>query len=82
MTWGWCHRARGVPSETLIRGPATARHDNVFGAIDEQTVIVPGTNTLDVIVPSLAKSLAAVHKQRRALEAQIQALLEAHPPRS
>lgn len=53
--------------------------DDVFDALDEQTVIVPGTNTLDVIVPSLAKSLAAVHEQRQALEAQIEALLEAHP---
>ncbi|MCC5481312.1 IS110 family transposase [Streptomyces barringtoniae] len=53
--------------------------DDVFDALDEQTVVVPGTNTLDVIVPSLAKSLAAVHEQRRALEAQIEALLEAHP---
>jgi transposase len=53
--------------------------DDIFDALDEQTVVVPGTNTLDVIVPSLAKSLAAVHEQRRALEAQIEALLEAHP---
>ncbi|MFF5576008.1 IS110 family RNA-guided transposase [Streptomyces luteogriseus] len=36
-------------------------------------------HTLDVIMPSLAKSLAAVHEQRRALEAQIEARLEAHP---
>jgi hypothetical protein len=57
--------------------------DDIFDALDEQTVVVPGTNTLDVIVPSLAKSLAAVQEQRRALEAQIEALLEAHPlPRS
>ncbi|MDX3364418.1 IS110 family transposase [Streptomyces griseoaurantiacus] len=53
--------------------------DDIFDALDEQTVVVPGTNTLDVIVPSLAKSLAAVHEQRRALEVQIEALLEAHP---
>ncbi|MFI9542983.1 IS110 family transposase [Streptomyces sp. NPDC052016] len=53
--------------------------DDIFNALDEQTVVVPGTNTLDVIVPSLAKSLAAVHEQRRALEARIEALLEAHP---
>jgi transposase len=53
--------------------------DDIFDALDEQTVVVPGTNTLDVIVPSLAKSLAAVHEQRRALETQIEALLEAHP---
>jgi hypothetical protein len=40
--------------------------DDIFTALDEQTVSVPGTGTLDVIVPSLAKSLAAVDEQRRA----------------
>ncbi|MFF9221650.1 IS110 family RNA-guided transposase [Streptomyces viridosporus] len=58
---------------------ATRLVDDIFTALDEQTVVVPGTSTLDVIVPSPAKSLAAVHEQRRALEAQIEALLEAHP---
>uniref|UniRef100_UPI0026180F81 IS110 family transposase n=1 Tax=uncultured Streptomyces sp. TaxID=174707 RepID=UPI0026180F81 len=53
--------------------------DDVFDALDEQTVTVPGTGTLDIVVPSLARSLAAVHEQRRALEAQINMLLEAHP---
>jgi transposase len=53
--------------------------NDVFDALDEQTVVVPGTGTLDVIVPSLAHSLAAVHEQRRALEAQISELLESHP---
>ncbi|GAB2764022.1 IS110-like element IS110 family transposase [Streptomyces bullii] len=52
--------------------------DEVFDALDEQTVVVPGTGTLDVVIPSLARSLAAVHEQRRALEAQI-GQLEAHP---
>lgn len=52
--------------------------DDVFDALDEQTVVVPGTGTLDVVIPSPARSLAAVHGQRRALEAQINALLEAH----
>lgn len=55
--------------------------DDVFDSLDEQTV-VPGTGTLDVVIPSLARSLAAVREQRRALEAQIGQLLEAHPPRS
>ncbi len=36
--------------------------DDVFDALDEQTVVVPGTGTLDVVVPSLARSLAAVHE--------------------
>ncbi|MDI9885014.1 IS110 family transposase [Streptomyces sp. HNM0645] len=66
----------------LIRpkAPRMARLiDDVFDALDEQTVVVPGTGTLDVVIPSLARSLAAVHEQRRALEAQINELLEAHP---
>ncbi|CAL9328698.1 IS110 family transposase IS110 [Streptomyces sp. enrichment culture] len=33
--------------------------DDVFDALDEQTVIVPGTGTLDIVIPSLAASLAA-----------------------
>lgn len=54
--------------------------DDLFDALDEQTVVVPGTGTLDVVIPSLAaRSLAAVHEQRRALEDQISTLLEAHP---
>ncbi|MFD7445780.1 IS110 family transposase [Streptomyces sp. NPDC059909] len=31
--------------------------DDVFDALDEQTVVVPGTGTLDVVIPSLARSL-------------------------
>lgn len=53
--------------------------DDVFDVLDEQTVTVPGTGTLDIVVPSLARSLAAVHARRRALEAQINTLLEAQP---
>lgn len=51
--------------------------DDALEALDEQTMVVPGTGTLDIVVPALARSLAAVHEQRRALEAQINALLEA-----
>lgn len=58
---------------------ATRLIDEVFDALDEQTVVVPGTGTLDVVIPSLARSLGTVHEQRRALEAQIGQLLEAHP---
>ncbi|MEY7980505.1 IS110 family transposase, partial [Streptomyces pilosus] len=53
--------------------------DEVFDALDEQTVVVPGTGTLDLVIPSLARSLTAIHEQRRALETQIGQLLEAHP---
>ncbi|MEU2408563.1 IS110 family transposase [Streptomyces rubiginosohelvolus] len=63
------------------RAPRTAERlvEDIFTALDEQTVVVPGTGTLDVIVPSLAKALAAVHEQRQALEVRIEALLESHP---
>lgn len=60
---------------------ATRLIDDVFDALDEQTVVVPGTGTLDVVIPSLARSLAAVHEQRRALEAQISELLEVRASR-
>jgi transposase len=53
--------------------------DDVFEALDEQTVVVPGTGTLGIVTPPLARSLAAVQEQRRALESQIEALLEDHP---
>lgn len=53
--------------------------DDVFDALDEQTVVVPGTGTLDVVIESLARSLGAIHEQRRAGEAQITALLEDQP---
>src|SRR5262249_26781529 len=40
--------------------------DHVFDAFDEQTVLVPGPGTLDIVVPSLAHSPPPVHEPRRA----------------
>lgn len=37
--------------------------DDIFTALDEQTVIVPGTDAAALIVPSLAASLQAVLNQ-------------------
>jgi hypothetical protein len=58
---------------------ATRLIDDVFEALDEQIVVVPGTGTLDIVIPSLTRSLRAVHEQRRAAQAQITALLEEPP---
>jgi transposase len=58
---------------------ATRLAEEIFAALDEQTVVVPGTDAAAVILPSLAASLAAVLEQRRRLEAEIETLLEAHP---
>ena len=53
--------------------------EDIFTALDEQTVTVPGTDAATLIVPSLAGSLAAVLDQRRLLAGRIEELLAAHP---
>ncbi len=47
--------------------------------MDEQTVVVPGTDAAALIVPSLANSLQAVLDQRKLLATRIEELLEDHP---
>ncbi len=51
----------------------------IFAALDEQTVTVPGTEAAALIVPSLAGSLTAVLDQRELLAGRIEELLDAHP---
>lgn len=52
---------------------------DIFDALEEQTVVVPGTDAAALIVPSLAASLTAVLDQRQLLGARIEELLETHP---
>ncbi|MFD0068636.1 IS110 family transposase [Streptomyces sp. NPDC056690] len=53
--------------------------EDIFAALDEQTVVVPGTDAAALIVPSLTGSLRSVLDQRKILAAKIEELLEAHP---
>jgi transposase len=53
--------------------------EDIFTALDEQTVTVPGTDAAATIVPSLASSLTSVLDQRKHLASRIEELLEAHP---
>lgn len=68
---------------TLLRpkAPRMAERlvEDIFAALDEQTVVVPGTDAAALIIPSLASSLSAILDQRKALAARIEELLEAHP---
>lgn len=68
---------------TLLRpkAPRMAERlvEDIFTALDEQTVVVPGTEAAALIVPSLAASLQAVLDQRKLLAGRIEELLEAHP---
>lgn len=68
---------------TLLRpkAPRMAERlvEDIFTALDEQTVVVPGTEAAALIVPSLAGSVAAALDQRKLLAGRIEELLEAHP---
>lgn len=53
--------------------------DEVFIALDAQTVIVFGTNAAAVVLPQLVGMLADLRASRETLYAQVEALVEAHP---
>lgn len=70
----------GSPAQ-LARAPRMAERlvEDIFAALDEQTVVVPGTDAAALIVPSLTGSLRSVLDQRKILATKIEELLEAHP---
>ena len=52
---------------------------DILAALDEQTVVVPGTNTADTVLPRLAQSLKTVLTQRKTVAAEVEEILDAHP---
>jgi hypothetical protein len=77
------HKAGRRQLITILRpkAPRMAERlvEDIFTALDEQTVIVPGTDAAAVIVPKLATNLSALLDQRKQLASNIEELLEAHP---
>lgn len=53
--------------------------DDMFKAIDEQTVTVPGTATAESLIPAIARDIKAIKDRRSDLAAQVEQLLEGHP---
>ena len=51
----------------------------ILAALDAQTVVVPGTAAAQTVLPRLARSLAAVHDQRKEVAAQVEEILDALP---
>ncbi|MEW1813466.1 IS110 family transposase, partial [Pseudarthrobacter phenanthrenivorans] len=51
----------------------------VYTALGEQSVTVPGTDAAGVVIPILAEQLATLTRQRDEVAAQVEALVEAHP---
>jgi transposase len=50
-----------------------------MSALDEQTVIVPGTQAAETIPPRLADSLRDVLRQRDQVAGEVERMLDAHP---
>jgi len=53
--------------------------DHLLAALDEQTVVVPGTSAAETVVPRLAASLRDTLDQRAVIAAQVERVLDAHP---
>ncbi|MGX4694388.1 IS110 family transposase [Streptomyces sp. JNUCC 63] len=53
--------------------------EDIFTALDEQTVVVPGTDAAAAVVPKHAANLSSLLDRRRQLASSIEDLLEAHP---
>ncbi|OZG65619.1 transposase IS116/IS110/IS902 family protein, partial [Bifidobacterium hapali] len=53
--------------------------DDMFKAIGEQTVTVPGTDMAETIIPSIARDIKQIKDRRRNLASQVEELLNDHP---
>lgn len=53
--------------------------EEIFSALEAQTVVVAGTGAAATIVPILAQQLQDLTRQRAGVLAQVEALVEAHP---
>lgn len=52
---------------------------DIFTALDEQTVTVPGSTAAEAVLPRLAESLKMTLRQRQAIQEQIEEMFDAHP---
>jgi transposase len=53
--------------------------EQIFAALDAQTVVVPGTVAAETILPRLADSLSELLKQRDQVAGRVEGMLDAHP---
>jgi transposase len=52
---------------------------DLWAALEQQTVTVPGTTAADTVLPRLADSLKTVLQQRKQLATEVEEMLDAHP---
>ena len=53
--------------------------NDLLAALDEQTVVVPGTAAAEKVLPRLADALAQVLAQRRQIATEVERILDDHP---
>ncbi|MDG4763554.1 IS110 family transposase [Solwaraspora sp. WMMD406] len=53
--------------------------DQIFTALDAQTVVVPGTTAAETVLPRLADNLRDLLRQRDKVAEQVEGMLDAHP---
>ncbi len=53
--------------------------DAIMAALDQQTVVVPGTAAAELVLPKLADQLAGLLTQRAEAAHQVEEILDAHP---
>lgn len=53
--------------------------EQIFTALDAQTVVVPGTTAAEAVLPRLADSLSDLLRQRGQVAAEVEGMLDAHP---
>ena len=53
--------------------------EDLLAALEQQTVTVPGTTAAEKVLPRLARSLREVLDQRKAIAAEVEEVLDAHP---
>ncbi|MGP5123169.1 IS110 family transposase [Glutamicibacter ardleyensis] len=57
----------------------TAWASALMHALDEQTVVVVGTDAAGLVIPHLARQLISLHAQRADVATHLEAMVEAHP---
>ena len=57
----------------------TAWASAIFDALNEQTVVVVGTDAAGLVIPHLARQLISLHAQRADVATHLEAMVEAHP---
>src|SRR5690625_1869245 len=61
------------------RKDPTALIDQIFEALAQQSVVVPGTATVELIIPRVAAQIKELKAQRALVAAEVEALVDAHP---